>query len=646
MRDFLLRTLQRLQARRDARLATAATPAGDARAPLDALLAEGEALEQAGQHEAALRKYREAIALAPASALAQVCAGNMLYAMQHLPEAEVHYRRAIALDPAYGAARLNLGNVLLAQGDGAGAADAYREATRLRPDWAEAWTGLGAALGDDGPQDAAIDAYRRALQIDPAHAGAARNLAQLLAKDRPAEALAVLEAALARAADRTELLGPLADIHGRLGELDTAVRLYREVLAARPDDQAAASTLLFTLTLLPSSTTAALLAEHRQWGERLAASIRPAHPRRAADPRRRLRIGYVSPDFRQHPIAQFMAPVLRHHDPEAVETFCYANHERDDEITEQLRPLCGHWRHVRALDDDALARHIGQDAIDVLVDLAGHTAGHRLLVFARKPAPVQMTWLGYLGTTGLAAMDYRICDRHTDPPGRAEAWQVETPARLPHSQWCYEPVSAPAASPLPRLARGYWTFGSYNQTVKLNEPLLEAWAALLASVPDSRLRIANVLHAPVRDRFVEIFTQRGIAAGRIVTLGRMPLADYLASHADVDVALDSLPYTGATTTCDALLMGVPVATVAGDRPVARSGVSLMTTLGLTDWIAGSLADLPAVVRRQLADPAALAQLRAELPARMRASKLMDAPAFTRDLEQLYRKAWQDWCATQ
>lgn len=649
MKNFLLATLQKMYARRDARLVaqddTAATPPA-AVAPLEPadLLARGEALERTGDFDGALQVYRELLRLAP-TALAQVCAGNALYALQRASEAEGHYRAAIDLDPAYAAARLNLGNALIAQGRAQEAEKSYREATRLRPDWVEAHAGIGYALEQQDQAAAAAVTYREALRLDPNHVGVAQNLsAALVTLGQAREAKAVLTSALAQAPGQGDLRRSLAHLNAQLGEHEQAIALYRQILAENPTDEIWSS-LLFELNFIPGLSAAELLAEHRRWGDHITTRVRARQPLRDRNPQRKLRVGYVSADFRSHPVALFIAPLLREHDPGRFETYAYAGHQRDDEITPIIRDLAHHWRETRGLDDDALASLIEEDQIDLLVDLSGHSSGRRLGAFARRPAPVQLTWLGYLCTTGLPAMDYRICDAYSDPPGIAEAWQTETPLRLPDSQWCYgTPLEVPVG-PLPYLRNGYWTFGSFNQLPKLNQPLFRAWARLLGANPGSRLRIAGLPDAATLAPIQDLFDGLGIGRERISARPRVTLREHLESHGDVDVALDSFPYTGGTTTCDALYMGVPVVTVAGQRSFERSGVSLLTTIGLTDWIADSLDAVPGLVQRQLSDPAQLVRLRQDLPARMRASPLMDAPRFARNMETLYRQAWQRWCDT-
>lgn len=629
------------------RRATTPQPAATPSAPeVAALVERGNALEDSGDLEGAHRVYAQALAQAPDSARVHLNLGNALFALGRPSEALGSYRRAAELDSSYFGAHLNLGNTLLAMQRAAEAVPAYRQALRLRADAPDAWTGLGCALEETGALEQAVDAYRGALRCDPAFTGAVCNLADvLIALGRGGEAHQLLESTLQRNPADLQVRRRLAFLDRDWGEAEAAVAGLREVLAATPGDLGAHSNLLFATMLLPESDASAVLAEHRRFGERLGVSVQQLPSNNLPDPQRRLKLGFVSPDLRRHPVAVFVEPVLRHLDRDAFEVYCYYTHERSDEITELLAGLSDHWCAAAGLDDESLARGVRADGIDILFDLAGHTAGQRLGVFGRKPAPLQYTWLGYLATTGLRAIDYRLCDRHTDPPGQAEAWQVETPARMPDSQWCYAPLfDVPPPGPLPQLTNGYWTFGSTNQIAKLNRRCLAVWARVLDAVANSRLRIVGVTDPWVEQRLHRAFAQHGIAAERIELLGRLPLREYFGAYRGIDILLDTLPYNGGTTTCDALLMGVPVATIAGDRSISRGGVSLLSTLGLQDWIAPNEAALPEMVRSKTEDVSALAALREELPQRMRASPLMDGPRFTRNLEALLREAWRDWCA--
>lgn len=613
---------------------------------VSALIDRGNALEDAGDLEGAQRLYAQAIAQAPDSVCAHLNLGNALLALRRFPDAEASYQRALELDPAHYGANLNLGNVRLAHGRAGEALAAYRAAARLRPDAPDAWTGVGCALEETGALDDAVEAYREALRYDPNFAGAVGNLVNaLVGLRRGKEARELLEGVLRRDPGNAPARRRLAFLDRDWGESEAAVAGLREVLAAAPDDNETHSSLLFAMQLLPRSDMAAVVAEHRRYGERLRARVQRLPLHNAPLPERRLRVGLVSPDLRRHPVAVFVEPVLRHLDRGAFEVRCYYTHETRDEITELLSRLSDGWQDAARMDDVALARQVQADGIDILFDLAGHTGGQRLGVFARKPAPLQFTWLGYLATTGLDAMDYRLCDRHTDPVGPSEAWQIEAPARMPDSQWCYSPLfEVPAPGPLPRLKNGHWTLGSTNQMAKLNRHCLAVWARVLAAVRDSRLRILGVGDPWLERRLLREFAGHGVGAERLELIGRLPLQEYFAAYRGMDILLDSFPYNGGTTTCDALIMGVPVATFAGDRSIARGGVSLLSTVGLADWIAPGEDGLPELLLRKTADADGLAALRAALPGRMRASPLMDGPRYARNLEALLREAWRRWCA--
>lgn len=610
---------------------------------VDDLIEEGNQLEDDGNAESALAIYQQAIAIAPESSRAHLNAGNALRLLGRPEEAVVRYRRSLELNPDFAGAHLNLGNVLISTGELTLATESYRTAVGLRPDWPEAWFGLGCALERIPSPERAVEAYAKALEFDPAHAKAAANLAGLLSSLGDArKARAVVAESMRRHPDDIPLLLAQAEIEKQLGECEAAAAAYKRALDIEPDDFAVRSSYLFALNFLDDIAVDALLTEHRKYGAILARGIAPVTRPSRNNSGRRLKIGYVSPDFRRHSVSCFIEPVLKYHDRSAVDVHCYYNHDTRDEITERFETLADHWLDIAGLDDADVARRIAADGVDILIDLAGHTNGNRLGVFARRPAPIQFTWLGYLCTTGVEAIDFRLCDAQTDPPGRAEAWQTEKPVRLPNAQWCYQPqVSPPQPGALPRLANGYWRFGSFNQASKLNTRLLNTWARLLAAIPDSHLRFVGITHAVMEEKIRAIFAAQGVAGDRLEIVGRIPIDTYFSHYREIDIALDSLPYNGATTTCDALLMGVPVATVAGDRAIARGGVSLLGAVGLTDWIAESPDELIAMCRTHTQDPERIASLRATLPATMRASALMDGPRFARDLEAVFRSAWSE-----
>jgi predicted O-linked N-acetylglucosamine transferase (SPINDLY family) len=497
-------------------------------------------------------------------------------------------------------AEIALFHVLEATGDLGAAARELEALLRQRPDWAEALHNYGVVLKKLMRPVEAEAALRRAIAAQPDFALAWRILGGVL---------------LAQA------------------RIDEALALYRDA----PKNFETTSVELFALNASEKVSADELFARHAAFGREIEKAVpaRFAFPDRK-DPARRLRIGYLSGDFSYHVVALFLQPVLDHHDRAAIEVFCYSAAERVDEFTRKLMARADVWRRCAGLSSEQIAETIHADGIDILVDLAGHSGEPQLRVFAQKPAPVQATWLGYLNTTGMTRIDYRITDAHADP---ADVRHTEKLARLPHSQWCYRPFIkvAPALSP-PAQKNGYLTFGSFNQVLKLSKASRRLWARILERLPGSRLVILGVPAGPAHDELRKDLPD----PARVELVPYVLLQDYFAWYNKVDIALDTVPYSGGTTTCDALWMGVPVLTAPGERPSSRSAASILTTVGLTDWIAAGADDY---VERAvaLADPEALARLRATLRLRTQASPLMDEAGFTKDLENLYRQMWRQYC---
>jgi predicted O-linked N-acetylglucosamine transferase (SPINDLY family) len=620
---------------------TAAADAKQLQASQD-LIRQGNELEDRGDVAEALELYQRAVGFTPSLGDAHFNFANALSMLGRMAGAVSSYRRAIELDPQNANVHLNLGATLLRMGSAADAERSYRETVRLRPQSANAWTGLGCALEMGGDNEGAFAAFEKALELDSSHGGAASRLAELSwDRGEARRALEILALVLEKNPSEVNALRAKADVCGVAGEYDEAIAAYRRILSITSQDLDASSNLLWTLNFVPGIDAAAILAEHRRVGAMLAA-ITPRMPlRRPAPLQRRLRVGYVSADFRRHSVSCFIEPLLRHHDRARFEVHCFFDHSQADDVTKKLSAHAEHWLDIAGEPDEDVARVISNLGIDVLVDLAGHSAHNRMRLFAAKPAPLQFTWLGYLCTTGLTTIDYRVCDEHTDPRGVAEQWQVEAPARLPDSQWCYSPqVPVPEPSALPWRRNGFWTFGSFNQESKLNGTILDAWAQALASIPDSRLRVVGVTCDIVADRIRHSLARHGIGIDRLDLVGRVPIEDYFPQYCEVDVALDTFPYNGATTTCDALIMGVPVATIAGNRAIARGGLSLMSTVGLADWVATESSSLADMLRRHLANPERIEALRRDLSERMRRSPLMDGARFAQDFENLLTSAWQ------
>ena len=431
------------------------------------------------------------------------------------------------------------------------------------------------------------------------------------------------------------------------GQLDEAIAAFREAVALRPDYSEVDSNLVYTLHFHPAYDARTIAAEHSRWNlqhaEPLKKFIQPHANDR--DPDRRLRIGFVSPDFREHPVGRFLLPLFERHDKCQVEIFAYAQIGMPDAVTRRFQSYTDGWRKIVGLSNAQVAEMIRQDRIDILVDLTMHMANSRLLVFAAKPAPVQVTYLAYCSTTGLETIDYRLSDPYLDPPGGDESVYSEQTIRLPETYWCYQPIIEPREiGPLPALQQGRVTFGCLNNFCKVVEPTMMAWAAILRAVPNSRL----LLHAHEgshRQRLHECFERESVEAKRVEFAGFMPAGKYFDLHRKIDIALDTVPYGGGTTTCDALWMGVPVVSLVGKTAVGRGGLSIMSNIGLQDLTAHSVEEYVLIATKLASDLPGLAALRSTLRRRMEQSPLMDAGRFAGNVEAAYRQMWRAWCAT-
>jgi predicted O-linked N-acetylglucosamine transferase (SPINDLY family) len=557
-------------------------------------------------------------------------------------------RKAIAVQPNDAAYHLNLANALRRSGDFETAIASYSKAIQLRPDLFEAPHNLAKLLREQGKLDDAIAVLTRVLQINP-HLPEIHNALGLVYRlqSKLSDAAAEYTKALELRPDVPRVLNNLANVLKEQGKLDEALACYDRALALKPDDVSIHSNKIYMLHDHPAYDAPAILEHHRQWNLRHAKNLRQdtaGHPNDPS-PNRRLRVGYVSPDFRNHPVGRFLLPLFDHHDHEKFEIFCYSNSPLSDDVTTRLRSRADHWQPIVGLSHDQFANQIRHDRIDILVDLTMHMAHNRLLTFARKPAPVQVTYLAYCSTTGLDTIDYRLTDPHLDPPGPNDANYSEQSIRLPKTYWCYEPLPAPEPTDPPSLARGFITFASLNNFCKVTTPTLTAWRKLMQSIPHSRL----ILHSKEGDHQQHIknfFAESGIESSRITFAGFKPVNEYLQSYNEIDIALDPFPCAGGTTTCDALWMGVPVVTLAGQTAVGRSGVSILSNLNLPDLIATTPDQYIQIARGLATDPTKLKALRSDLRSRMKISPLMNAPQFAKDIEQAYRRMWQHWCETR
>jgi predicted O-linked N-acetylglucosamine transferase (SPINDLY family) len=561
------------------------------------------------------------------------------------------FEQAIAVDDTFPDAYNNLGNALSVLGQMEQAIACYRHTLALQPDNAVVHNNLGNTLARTGQAKEAVACYRRALALRLDNAQMHNNLGNVLASlGRSREAIGHYERAIVLQPGNAEAHGNLANALAACGRADEAFERFERALALTPNNDATYSNLLLVMNASARFDAETVFTAHRRYAERFENPLKSSWPQHANDrtPDRLLRIGYVSADLRLHSVAWFIEPVLANHDRERFEIYAYHGHEVEDEVSGRLRSHVTQWRRLAGLSDEEVARGIRKDRIDILVDLNGHTAMNRLLVFARKPAPVQVTWLGYPNTTGLAAMDYRLTDRFADPEGLTERYHTETPWRLPENFSCYRPPeSAPEVGTLPHTDSGAITFGSFNNRSKIGPEVIALWARVLHGVPESRLMLKGKGYddESVQQALRDAFRAHGIDGDRLILHGGNDShAEHLRRYHEIDIALDPFPYNGTTTTCDALWMGVPVVTLEGHAHVARVGVSLLSHLGLTEWIAHSAPEYVDIAARCAADTQQLAALRRQLRTRVASSPLTNAHTFTRHLESAYRSMWRQWCA--
>jgi predicted O-linked N-acetylglucosamine transferase (SPINDLY family) len=649
----------------------------------------GNVLREEGKTAEAEYHYRKTLELDPSHAAAHNNLGVILADRGSLDEALLHYKRTIELDPRNADTHLNLGNTLRALRRPEEAVVAYRNAITGRPDFVEAYLGLGASLQDHGQLDAAIapDAaihhFRAALDVDPACADIHCKLGTVLGEmGLLPEAVTALRRAIALRPDNAvahshlgEALRSLGDLVGAeaalrvalalqpqypiaylslgnvlkgRGNTEEAITAYRRALALDPTLDRAYSNLLLVLHYRTGMDAVEMRHEHERWAEQYALPLAQHNRPHANEPTatRQLRIGYLSPDFRAHSVAAFIEPVLVNHDRGAFEIICYANVRRPDAVTERLRALGHQWRYITLASDAEVAARVCNDRIDILVDLAGHTGDNRLLVLARKPAPIQVAYLGYPDTWGFDAMDYWLTDGLSDPPG-AERQYVEQLVRLPQGFSCYQPpTDSPAVGPLPARVSDRLTFGSFNNIAKVNAEVIGCWATILTALPDARLLLKDraLNDAETCGRLASLFAEKGVNAERLEMIGWAPAsAAHLELYNQVDIALDPFPYNGHTTTCEALWMGVPVVTLAGQTHAGRFGVSLLTHAGLPEYITQSQEAYVEIALRLASDLGGLSDMRQSLRTQLQRSALMDAAGFTRSLEAAYREMWKNYC---
>jgi predicted O-linked N-acetylglucosamine transferase (SPINDLY family) len=607
----------------------------------------GTALHGLGRYEEALGYYQQALARRPDHADVLYNRANALKELGRVGEAIADYRRALQFRPTHAQAHNNLGLALHSIGQLDEAVACYRRALELAPRYVQAYNNLGTSLLAQKQTDAAIGCYRRALELDPDSAEAHNNLGNaLLAQGKPDEARASCARAVAIRPAFPEAHNNLAAALHSLGRFDEAIASYQRAIELQPTAANIHSAMLGVLSYSEHATLKGLAELHaafeRQHGAHLRA-LWPAH-HNPPDPRRRLRVGFVSADLTNHPVGYFLIPVLEHLDANEVHTFCYFARPGKDAMTARFQAATDTWRDVAWLSDQELAAQIRTDQIDILFDLSGHSVGNRLLAFARKPAPIQITWMGYVGTTGLAAMDYLLADRYEIPAG-AEPYYGEKVLRMPDGYVCFEPpTEAPAVGPLPALTQDRVTFGCFNNPAKITPAVVRVWAEILRRVPHSVLALLPLeATMPAAHRLQEQLAAHDIAAERLQFWGRASRAELLARYNRVDLALDPFPYGGGLTTCEALWMGVPVITCPGETFSSRHALSHLSNVGCTETIA---VDFPHYVELAVTlahDLPRLAGIRSRLRGQMAASPLCQGRRFAQHWTAVLRQVWHAWC---
>jgi len=610
----------------------------------------GIALSKAGDLPAGAHCFRQAIELGAGNALVHSNLGSNYKDQGKWVEAVACYRKAISLDPQYLGAYVNLGELLRHHGELDAAAEIYRQALSIDPDLVKIQSGLASTLHDMRNYHEAATIFKKIAANHPDFPGVHNDLGVALMNiGNFGEAIASFKTAIVKTPN-------FAFAHNNLGgalmaqnELDAGIVCFRKALQIDPNYSRVHSNILLTMNYLSGATQEQIYEEALRYDAQHAKGLLQFQPsfHNSKEKDRVLRIGYVSPDFRSHSVAHFTRALLGAHSRDRVEVFCYANVMKQDQITADFEMQADHWLSIVGLKNEDVADRIRSDQIDILIDLSGHTGNSRLLVFAYKPAPIQVSWLGYPNTTGIACVDYRLTDSVADPQGAADRLHTEKLIRLPQGFLCYqEDDPNPAVSAPPCLERGYVTFGSFNHLPKITSDVVGVWSTILKLIPNSRLVLKS---GPLLDENISVkcrnmFVDRGISRDRLDLFGGQPSREeHLGMYSRIDIGLDPFPYNGTTTTCEALWMGVPVICLRGDRHAARVGASIMHHAGLPELVADSRDEYIDLARTFAGDMQRLAKLRNTLRRKMRESVLMDLPLFTETLESAYRKMWIAWC---
>jgi predicted O-linked N-acetylglucosamine transferase (SPINDLY family) len=600
-----------------------------------------------GDHQQAVELIEKAIAIRPSASMY----GNLAAVHIALENTEIAadlLQRGLQLDPKHADCLNNFGYVLKNQGKLAEAMNCFLEAIARKPNHAGAYANLGSTAYDMGQFHDAIRCFRTALSIDPNNLATRNSLGAALKETGDLQsAIQEFEQVLASDPDYALAYINLGNVARELGQPELAIEYFRKILERDPRQDRLHSNLLFAMLMVPGYSQDEIFAEHLRFAAQFEAPLRACWPTHdnPRDKHKRLKVGYVSGDFRNHAVAYFIEPVLAKHDKSQVEIFCYYNNHQDDDLTRRFAALSDHWVLCNGLSDEELAARIRQDGIDILIDLSGHTRHNRLMTFARKPAPIQITWIGYPATTGLAAMDYRITDANYDPEGMTERYHTETLLRLPMAGLFKPVANRPPINALPALTQGVFTFACLNNLAKITEENIALWSQILSALPHARLMLGNVDDL-ARPRLVDLFAKYGIGEERLVLHQKMALGDFLALHQQIDLALDPFPYPGGTTSLHALSMGVPVITLAGDSPVSLCGAGIMRNAGLPEFITTSPQEYMQRAIAFASDLPRLEQIRQSLKGGNSIQSASDKSNFTRQLELVLRQVWEKWCDTK
>ncbi|HEY8751276.1 MAG TPA: tetratricopeptide repeat protein [Tepidisphaeraceae bacterium] len=600
------------------------------------------------RRDEAIAAFRQAADQLPDNAEVHQQCATLLHQAGRLDDAISEYRLAISHRPDYSDALSNLGLALKETGQLAESLTVLQRALAIEPDSARTHNNLGNTLEQLNRPREAMASFRRALELEPQLPAAHNNFGNALQRAGLfEEAMAEYARAVELDPDYPEALVNLGNAVKDTGRLSQAIALYRRAVGDRTDFWPW-SNLLLAVYYDPSLTPEQVLAEHLRWSKPISAAVAPARQphTNTKDPQRRLRVGYVSGDFRHHVVGYNILPLFEHHDHERFEIVSYSTTSRCDEITTRFRSMADQWLDVSTFSDAQLIKRIREDQIDILIDLSLHSGANRLPVFAARPAPLQLTFAGYPGTTGLSEIDYRLTDVFLDPPGQNDSFYAERLYRLPHSFWCYQPLSSePPVGPLPAATKGFITFGSLSNFCKVNDEVLGLWARVLSAMPSSRfLMMCRV--GPQRERTLNYLQSFGVDPHRVDFVDYQPRDEYLKTYRRIDIGLDTFPYNGHTTSLDSFWMGVPVITLIGQAAVGRAGFSQLSNLNLGDLAARSPDEFVQIAARLAQDISGLMRLRTRLRQRMESSPLMNAKMFAADIQSAYHALWSKWCASE